>query len=199
MKKQVLVLHGGTLHETYEDYFRYLEEYPLEKILYKKEKRWKELLPERLGENFEVIAPSMPSTYTYNYEEWVVWIEKYFPILRDNVTLVGHSLGASFWLKYLNEKDFPVSIKSLHLVAAATDSTPEEPMGNFITPETLDGLTKRCSEVIIYHSRDDELVPYSQSEKLQRLLPDADLHIFDDRGHFIEDNLPEIVENILTD
>ncbi len=38
-KQQILMIHGGTTFEKYEDYIKYLEDYPLEKILNKSGKR----------------------------------------------------------------------------------------------------------------------------------------------------------------
>ena len=62
--------------------------------------------------------PSMPNKQNAAYDEWSIWFEKYFAYLKDDVILIGWSLGGMFLAKYLSDKPFPVKIKSLFLLAA---------------------------------------------------------------------------------
>ena len=106
MKKQVVFIHGGETFDTYDDYIKYLEECDFNPDK-DKEKRWKHSLGEKLGSDFNVIAPLMPCKYNSKYNEWIIWFEKLFPYLKDTVVLVGHSLGGIFLAKYLSENGFP--------------------------------------------------------------------------------------------
>ena len=86
----------------------------------------------------------MPNTRNAKYSEWKVWFEKYFQYIADmsptelstldrieqkkyqpktKLILVGHSLGATFLVKYLSEHFFPRHIDALHLVSPAYDDT----------------------------------------------------------------------------
>ena len=51
--------------------------------------------------------------------------EKALPYFGEENILIGHSLGGSFLLKYLSEH-FLENISQVHLVAPATQDTPDE-------------------------------------------------------------------------
>jgi predicted alpha/beta hydrolase family esterase len=64
----------------------------------------------------------MPNGRMASYTARKIWFEKLFPYLNDEKTiLIGHSLGATFLLKYLSENIFPQSISKLCLVASSID------------------------------------------------------------------------------
>lgn len=62
MKTQVIVIHGGDTFETYEEYLTSLKEFEVD-LNYFKKSGWKNFLQEKLGNDFEVIAPKMPNDY----------------------------------------------------------------------------------------------------------------------------------------
>ena len=195
MKSQIVLIHGGTTFETYEEYMEYLNscEITLEKL---NRKDWKDNLGEALPE-FEVIYPKMPNAKNARYEEWKIWFEKLFPLLRDEVILVGHSLGGIFLTKYLSENDFPKKIKSVHLVVAPYDDVDcDESLADFALTESLEGLRKQAGEIYLYHSQDDTSVPYADVHKYKRNLPDATLVSFEDKGHFLQNDFHKLVGNI---
>lgn len=68
-KQQILMIHGGTVFDNYDDYLEYLSDYPLEKIMDKGGKRWKDNLQENVGDDYDVIYPSMPKNYSVKYKE----------------------------------------------------------------------------------------------------------------------------------
>ena len=98
MKKQVIVIHGGDTFDTYKEYINFLENYNLD---FKKlqQKGWKSSLAEDLGKDFEVISPRMPNAMNAKYKEWKIMFEKFFPYLKNNLILIGHSLGGIFFGK----------------------------------------------------------------------------------------------------
>lgn len=86
----------------------------------------------------------MPSKENAYYPAWKIWFEKYFryianiPVESDfqstleriearkslphvPLVLIGHSLGATFLMKYISEHGFPRDIDALHLIAPAID------------------------------------------------------------------------------
>ena len=44
--------------------------------------------------------------------------------------------------------------------------------------------------------KDDDIVPYTESEKYHKQIPGSSLHIFEDRGHFLGEEFSELFENI---
>lgn len=196
MKKQVVFIHGGETFATYEDYLEFLRGCEFEPHP-EREKRWKNSLEEKLGKEFEVIAPIMPCKYNAKYEEWKLWFEKVVPFVKDGVVLIGHSLGGIFLAKYLAKNDFPKKITATYLIAApygAEDS--EYSLADFILPESLEKLEKQGGKISIYQSEDDPFVPFGDCEKYSQALPKAEKIIFKDRGHFALEEFPELIESI---
>ncbi|HRY36280.1 MAG TPA: alpha/beta hydrolase [Candidatus Magasanikbacteria bacterium] len=197
MKKQIIVIHGGDSFNSYKQYFSNLKNI---KINFEKmfRKGWKDGLPKMLGKNYQVIMPSMPNKSNARFEEWKIWFEKLFPFLNREVVLVGHSLGASFLLRYLSENKFPKKIKATFLVSA-----PYQQKGmrtdlgdDFRFGQDMSLLIKQSPRLVFYQSQDDKVVPVSDFEKFKDLFPGACFVEFKDRGHFGQENFPEIVRDI---
>ncbi len=194
-RKQILIIHGGTVFDSYNDYLNYLRQYKIESLADLHFQDWKSELEESLADKFEIIRPSMPCKRNAKYLEWVIWLEKFFPFLSDNIILIGHSLGGTFWLKYLTENDFPVKISQLHLVAAAITET-NEPLGDFALPDDLGGVVRQVKDIFLYYSKDDLVVPFSDLEIVVSKLPQAKQVVFDNRGHFRMTAFEELKDNI---
>lgn len=195
MKKTLVVIHGGTTFDTYEEYWKYLQscELSLEKI---NRKDWKDNLVSNLPD-FEVIYPKMPNSKNARYPEWKLWFEKTFHFLTEEVVLVGHSLGGIFLAKYLSENDFPKRISQLHLVAAPYDTEViKDSLVDFALNGTVEKISEKISNIFLYQSKDDTAVAYEDVLKYKRDLPDAELIEFENRGHFTQEEFSELISNI---
>lgn len=193
MKPQIVIIHGGTAFNTYDEYLTYLQttEIRLDRT---PKSDWKDTLAETLPA-YEIIYPRMPSSGNAKYSEWVIWFERLIPLFRDNITLIGHSLGGIFLAKYLSEHTLPVSIASIHLVAAPYDAdSADEGLADFRIQKPV---TLPATKVFLYYSKDDFLVPIEEGKKYVRDIPDATFLFFEDRGHFFsQDQFPELVERV---
>lgn len=196
MKQQVMLIHGGSTFDTHEEYVQFLHEYVLD-LNRENRKRWKEVFAAELGSEFEVIQPQMPSKYNAKYAEWKIWFEKYIPFLRDDVVLVGHSLGGIFLAKYLSEETIPVQVRATILIAApfSADGTTRS-LADFAPLPPLGGLIKQGGKLVLMQSRDDNVVSFSNFEQYIALLPEAEQIIFEDKGHFSQETFPELVAKI---
>ncbi|XLQ20363.1 MAG: alpha/beta fold hydrolase [Candidatus Moraniibacteriota bacterium] len=192
-KKQVIVIHGGDAWDTHDEYIEYLKNYDFTQEKFDKvtSRRWKDSLQESLGDNFQVIKPGMPSSRNAKYNEWLIWFEKLLPYVVDGAILVGHSLGANFLAKYLAENMLDVDINQVHLVAGCYGAK-----GDFDLQESLKNVENQCDNIYIYHSLDDFVVSFDDGKKYQVALPNAVFVEFEDRNHFLQEEFPEIVENI---
>ena len=198
MQKQVVVIHGGDVFKTHEDYVEFLkrrlvnfERHALRQL------DFQENLQSHLGEGFQVIRPSMPSMVNAKYEEWKIWFEKFFQFLQDEVILVGSSLGAVFLAKYLAENTFPKKVKALFLIAGPFgDNMPEYKLLDYSLPQSLEKLESQPEKIFLYHSKDDPVVPFADLAKYQQALPKAATRVFEDRGHFFQPDLPELTADI---
>jgi predicted alpha/beta hydrolase family esterase len=196
-KTQILMVHGGMVFENKEEYYKFL--LSMEVNPYNNTKGWKSNLQEDLGDNFEVFKPSMPEPNYSDYNAWKIWFEKYFDFLTSkNIILIGHSLGTIFLSKYLTEHTFPKKISQLHLVTPIFSHTPHESIGNFSFDNTkLSNVSKKCEIIFLYHSHDDDIVPFNHSVEYKQRLENSELIEFEDRGHFIDqEHFEELVEKI---
>lgn len=189
--KQLLHIHGGEWFDSYEEYIETLKAWEIDDPREPKDLKWRDQYEEVLGDEWLVIRPKMPSPMNAKYIEWEIWFEKYFSYLDDGVVLVGHSLGATFLAQYLCNNEFPKKIQSLHLVAPAYDGK-----GGFGVPPDVSKLERNVQNIYMYHSRDDHLVSYNDAVKLKELFPEAELVTFEDRGHLLTPEFPELIERI---
>lgn len=157
---------------------------------------WKSRLGEQLGEGYEIVKPEIPCRWNAKYPEWQIWFEKFIPYLNDGVILIGHSLGGTFLAKYLAENKFPKRIKGVFLVAAPFDDTPDEALVDFSLPKSLKGLENQAEKTFLYHSSDDPVVPFSHLAKYAIGINNAMIKEFTDRGHFNQEEFPELLEDI---
>lgn len=197
MKKQVVVIHGADTFDTYEDYLKFLRNFEIDSLEYFKGGGWKASLQERLGDEFEVISPRMPNTLNAKYLEWKIWFDKLAPLLNEELILIGHSLGGTFLAKYLAENNLPKKILSLHIVAGAYDAEgTQDSMGDFIMSLNLDNVSKQAEKIFLYQSKDDVVVPPLNVEKFKNALPNAEVIMFENLGHFRQEEFPELIANI---
>ena len=146
----IVIIGGGEVFDIYEDYLKFLEDYEIDFEEIKK-KGWKDNLEDALESDFEIIRPGMPSPRNAKYREWKIWFEKFFPILRDDIILIGHSLGGIFLPKYLSENNFPVGISQLHLVAAPYCGNGAEcSLADFKLPASLSKTEDHSDQIFLY-------------------------------------------------
>lgn len=197
MKKQVIVIHGGDAFNTYEEYTSFLKNFQIDLEKYRSERiGWKRNLGKKLGGHYEVILPDMPNKMNARYAEWKIWFEKLIPYLNPEVILVGHSMGGVFLAKYLAEEKFPKQILATFLIAAPYDMDGGRPIVEFTLPHSLNQFEDQGGKMFLYHSKDDPLVNFTEFEKYQKSLRSVVSRAFTDRGHFNQETLPEIIEDI---
>ncbi len=196
MKKQVIIIHGGDVFDSYEAYLSDLKNSTLD-FERMKFKGWKDTLGEKLGTDYDVILPMMPNKANAKYVEWKIWFEKMIPFFELEVILIGHSLGGIFLAKYLSENKFPKNIMATFLVAAPfSNEGADYSLADFIVYPPLNRFAEQSKKIYIYQSKDDPVVSFPNSDKYKALLPNAELCMFEDRQHFNQKEFPELIEEI---
>lgn len=199
-KIQVLIIHGGMTFKNKKDYLHFLK---TRKISIEPKKRWTDhYLTKRLGKGFEIIRPRMPMQDNAKYDEWKIHFERYFPYLRNNIILIGSSLGGIFLAKYLSENKFPKKILSTYLICPPFDNTlsSEDLVGGFRLKSDLSGLQKNSKNLKLLFSKDDDVVPVSHAKKYSQRLKNANIILFKSKnGHFKISAFPEIIKMIKND
>jgi uncharacterized protein len=193
MKQQILVVHGGG------SFLSRRGEVMLDIIAAKEPNLeymrrsvdWKATLQEKLGDAYDVLAPRMPNADAPRYDEWKLWFEKILPLLDESALFVGHSLGGMFLAKYFSESPLREYATAVFLVAP-----PFGTLGHGWEFLSIEKLPNHAHATFIYHSKDDEVVPFTESQQFKTALPGATVRELDGRGHFNKDDFPEIVEDI---
>lgn len=182
------------------DYLHYLK---TRKVSIENKKRWAtDYLDKELGNKFHIIRPRMPLQDNAKYEDWKINFEQYFPYLKDNIILIGGSLGSIFLAKYLSENKFPKKILSTYLVCPPFDDTcfTEDLVGGFKLKKDLSLIEKNSKNLTLMFSKDDDDVPIEHAEKYRKNLKNPKIIIYKSKnGHFNISKFPEIVKMIKAD
>lgn len=152
-------------------------------------------LQEALGKAYRVLYPKMPSPENPDYPPWKGRLEKLFAGLDDGVIVVGHSLGGSVLLKYLSEGGSHPRIAGLFLAATPFWGAPHWEYEGFVLARGFAGRLP-VTPVFLYHSRDDDVVPFSHLARYARRLPGAELRRPRGSGHLFRDGVPGLAEDI---
>ena len=200
IKPQLVFIHGGNTFKSREDFFNELKKL---EVSLEKPKKWnEEYFEENLKDDFEIIKLKMPLKENARYIEWKVYFEKYIPFLKDNLILVGNSLGGIFLAKYLSENKFPKKIISTYLISPPYDNSlpVEDLVGGFELKDDLSLIEKNSQKVVLFFSKDDTIVPISHSENYKKHLKNSKFIICENKnGHFFVPEFPEILEMIKDD
>lgn len=200
MKKQIVIIHGGNVYDIKDNFLVRLREKKVCGDDFKSRKSWRDDFEKNLESRFEIFTPRMPNKEDAKYIAWKIWFEKLLPFLDNDVTLIGHSLGGLFLVKYLSESLFPKKIKSLILIAAPFNGKSGKHNLNtdYSFNDDFQKITDQVGKIFLFHSTDDIVVPFADFEIYKEKLPNASFVSFNDRGHFNIEEFPELIEIIET-
>ncbi|MFH1174262.1 MAG: alpha/beta hydrolase [archaeon] len=200
VKRQLLLIHGGMTFRRKKDYVQYLK---TRKIAVMKKRKWSgEYLDKKLGKDFKIIRPRMPLCENAKYADWKIHFERHIPFLRNNVVLLGRSLGGIFLAKYLSENKFPKKLAAVYLICPSFDRTHsvETLTGGFTLRSDLSLIGKNCKKLHLFFSADDVIVPPYHAEQYRKKLPWASITVFESKnGHFSVETFSELVRLLKKD
>ncbi len=143
-------------------------------------------LREELGGEFEVLLPVMPGTEDEpHYEIWRDRLSGELDPLEGKVIVFGHSLGGSVALKYCAEVGFDRKIAGLITAAAPYWGTSDWEK-EWALPEGWPVQGHELPPTVLFHSRDDEEIPFASLERYAERLPEAQTHALDGYGHLYD-------------
>ena len=183
MIKHILFIHGGGGEGAYEE----------DGILVAS-------LQNALGSAYEVRYPKMPLEESAGYADWKAQIAMELSALDGEVILVAHSVGGSILLKYLSEEQVEKRSAELFLLATpyfGGDENWNYPEMNL--PQDFATKLPAIPRIFLYHSDNDEVVPFAHLAMYAAKLPQAVVRIFDGRGHQFGNDLADVAEDITRD
>jgi len=155
-----------------------------------------ESLQRALGDEYAVHFPRMPDEDDPKVQSWKKKISAELLQLRGNVLLVGHSVGGSIVLRYLAEEKVSTPIAGLFLLAAPSW---DEDRWNFddlkLPPDVAEKIAS-IPRIFLYHSRDDEVVPFAHLALHAARLPQATVRAVDGRGHQFGNDLTDVARDM---
>jgi predicted alpha/beta hydrolase family esterase len=180
MKKQVLFIQGAG------------------EGAYEIDKELVDALRDELGAEYNVNYPRMPEEESAGYEEWKARISKELAALDGRLILVAHSVGSSMLLKYISEERLEKHLAGLFFIAAPYWGVGYWQMDEFTVDEERASRSLRALPVFFYHSRDDDVVPFTHLARHAENFPQAIVRTFDGRGHQFNNDLSEVARDIMS-
>jgi predicted alpha/beta hydrolase family esterase len=159
---------------------------------------WLKAEAEKLG--LEVIAPAMPNTNTPQLAEWLPHLQAVIGMPDEKTYLIGHSLGGTIILRYLESLAPGQKIGGAILVAAFGGKIHFSELNNFTEAPWDDERIKQATDtLILINSDDDPHVPLSLAEDMRDRF-DAPLIIMHNAGHISAKagyfELPEVIQEL---
>lgn len=127
------------------------------------------LMSELEKKDLYACALAMPSPDTPTVEEWCKEIDRHiYP--EDEVYLIGHSLGATAILRYL-EKEDARPIAGTILVSGPFHLTHNKKLETFLNRAfDFDTIKKKCTFFTIIHGDNDTVVPVNDGKQFAEKL-----------------------------
>jgi predicted alpha/beta hydrolase family esterase len=141
----------------------------------------------------------MPRESDPDYQNWKPRIGKEVVRLKNGAILVGHSVGGSFLLKYVCEEKIENTVAGIFLIATpywGGDGWRYEGYEHVTVPNDFASKLPCRTPIFLYHSRDDDTVPFAHLTLYRRELPQATIRAFDRRGHQLHNDLSEVAADI---
>ena len=143
-------------------------------------------------------TPEVPNAHEPTYEAFVTEVERFD--INPHTTLIGHSMGAGFWVRYLSERP-ELTVDKVVLVAPWLNLEREREL-DFFDFEIDPTIGARINELTIFSSDDDDESMQQSTRVIKEKLPLADVRIFHAYGHFTAssmktDAFPELLDVVV--
>ncbi|HET6747348.1 MAG TPA: alpha/beta hydrolase [Candidatus Saccharimonadales bacterium] len=156
-------------------------------------------LQKELGSHFKVTYPKMPDEVNAPYDTWKTQIQKELDAASEPVILVGHSLGASYIAKLLTQVKVHKPLRGIFLLEAPFwggqgwlyEGYEELELPQNVVTKFPDGV-----KLFLYHTRDDEIVPFDHLALYSTLLPQATVREIEKGGHQLNNDLSVVARDI---
>jgi uncharacterized protein len=178
MKKQVLFIQGAG------------------EGAYEEDEKLATSLQNALGDEYYVSYPRMPDEDNPQDEAWMARISKELASQDGKLILVGHSAGGAVLLKYLLKERIAKPIAGVFLISIPYWGPEDEQGEEYPLHEGFASQLPIGVPVFLYHSRDDEWVPFAHLEIYAEKIPQAVVRRFDGRGHQFNNDLSEVAADI---
>jgi predicted alpha/beta hydrolase family esterase len=131
---------------------------------------------------------------------WAAQIREESAVLDGPLIFVGHSVGASVLIKFLSETETQKTVRGIFLLAApfrgGEGGWTYDGYETLVLPDESASKLSGDVPVFLYHSRDDETVPFAHLALYARRLPNATIHAREGGGHQLNNDLSGVADDI---
>lgn len=131
-------------------------------------------LKHELARDFRIRAPLMPHPEAPRANAWLDALEAELSDLPADAVLVGHSMGGAMLLKLLAERKQTLVASGLVMIACPFWGEPDWEVEEFYLPEEFPNCLSGLNRILLYHSRDDSIVPFSHMAAYHKHIPRAE-------------------------
>ncbi|HXY18300.1 MAG TPA: alpha/beta hydrolase [Candidatus Nitrosopolaris sp.] len=189
--KNAILIHGWNTKEEYYDPVRPTAS----------NDHWFPWLTKQLVlKDINTVSVEMPDGYYPEYHIWKRELERYD--ISSKTTLVGHSCGGGFLVRWLSENDVKVGKVILVAPWLGLDTQGEPFDKSFFDFEIDPKIAEKTAGLSILISDDDYRDVLESVEILRKKLDGVNIKEFHGKGHFVLSSLggpefPELLEEIL--
>ena len=137
-----------------------------------------------LGSGYRVRYPPMPNEADPEYPAWKAHIAHELAVLDGKAIVVGHSVGGAVLLRYLAEEQVEQPIGGIFIIAAPDWGA-----------EEWHAALPKGVPLFLYHSRDDEIIPFAHLALWAKKLGSAVIREVTG-GHQINNDLAAVAKDI---
>ncbi len=155
-------------------------------------------LRKELDDTYTIFYPLMPEAENPEYSKWKVKVREELSEMKDGVILIGHSLGGSVLVKFLSEENCDIKIAALCIIGAPAWGRKNWKVQDFVLRENFEDALPPIDKIFVYHSHNDEVVPFNHLLYYVERLPGAIARRLPNGGHLFSHGLPELAADIKT-
>ncbi|MDP3900854.1 MAG: alpha/beta hydrolase [bacterium] len=122
----------------------------------------------------------LPEPYEPDYEKWRSVFEQFK--IDENTSLVGHSCGGGFLVRWLSENK--VNVGRVALIAPWIDPTSTSVKPGFFDFQIDENLAERTGGICLFISSDDSKEELDTAKLLREKVRGLEVKEFSDKGHF---------------
>ncbi len=168
---------------------------------YQEDKKLADSFRQALGAAYDVRYPVMPDEDDAPYAAWKQQVKTELATLSGPVILVGHSVGASILAKCLTDIEVGNSVAGIVLMSTpfwGGDGWRYEGYEKLELPKDFAARLPQDVPVFLYHSHDDEIVPFSHLALYANMLPKATVRAIESGGHQLNNDLTMVATDIMS-
>jgi predicted alpha/beta hydrolase family esterase len=140
-------------------------------------------LTRELAQDYRIRAPLMPNPEEPHATAWLDALEMELADFPNDGVLIGHSMGGAMILKLIAERRHSLAASGLVMIACPFWGEPDWEVEEFYLPHAFADRLSGLNRILLYHSRDDAIVPFAHMAVYHKHIPRAEPYEIDGSGH----------------